>query len=146
MKIIRPSSSLIRINGEIKNGLKWANVKINQKEDTTENRNKHPYNNPNFRPSLANANQTMQMVRSDVNSPWIWGLELIMVMWANCATASNICAELWDTYLNKYKYGFFFLDIYLGRQDTATRIYCRFYLVQRVSLQAVPKFRSRSSG
>lgn len=69
-----------------------------------------------------------------------------MVMWANYAAVSNICAELWDTYLNKYKYGFFFPDIFLGRENTVTSIYYRLDLVPRVSLQAVPKFRSRSSG
>lgn len=123
-------------------------MKINQREDTTENRNKHPQNNPNFRLSVANANQNMQMVRSHWNSPGAGSFELVTVMWAKYATASKICAELWDTYLNKYKYGFFFsfLDIFLARENTVTRIYCRLYLVQRVLLQAVPTPRCSSSG
>lgn len=48
MKLISPSSSLIRINGEIKNDLKWGQCEINQREDTTENRNKKPYKDLHF--------------------------------------------------------------------------------------------------
>lgn len=47
MKLIRHSSSLIEAM-EKKNILNEANVKINQKKGTTEKRNKHPYNSPNF--------------------------------------------------------------------------------------------------
>lgn len=66
MKLIRRSSNLIRSNGE-KNIQNEANVKINQEKDTTENRNKHPYNNPNFRLSVASTDQNMQMVRSHLH-------------------------------------------------------------------------------
>lgn len=67
-----------------------------------------------------------------------------MVMWANYATMSNICADLLDTFLNKYKYGFFIL-VFLGRENTVTRIFYSLYLAQKVSLQSVLKFRFRSS-
>lgn len=84
---------------EKKNILNEANVKINQKKGTTENRNKHPYNSPNFRLSVASANKNMQMVRSHLHFLWAQSLDLAMVMWTNYKTESNICADTFGIHI-----------------------------------------------
>lgn len=56
-----------------------------------------------------------------------------MEMWTNYKTESSTRAKLWDTYLNKYKYGFFFLDTFLAREIIVTRTYYRLNVVQSIT-------------